>query len=250
LGHTVDRGVKHNFVILYVIQYGGYKMNMNQTKKRLQIIKLAISIGDTETIQLQMLKLSPLKSDVKVQEIIEGLQAENYAQTQSLITEYINTPTEEIIQRTSQEDPVTPEEEEAIIEEFDLFRVKPEKEEEEVEEILDLDLYTEAKHPPRKQEEEIDYDTLLNLKSEDILPDNINIEQTASVKGDDFFDHPDTYNYTEVIEKDDFFEDVIEDEFAAQPDEKDMFIQPEKSGKQQSHISLEDEILSLSPSEP
>jgi len=46
---------------------------MNQTQKRLNIIKLAISIGDNETIQLQMLKLAPLKTDRKIQEILQGL---------------------------------------------------------------------------------------------------------------------------------------------------------------------------------
>jgi len=45
---------------------------MNQTQKRLNIIKLAISIGDNETIQLQMLKLAPLKTDRKIQEIHEA----------------------------------------------------------------------------------------------------------------------------------------------------------------------------------
>jgi hypothetical protein len=239
-------------------------MNMNQTKKRLQIIKLAISIGDTETIQLQMLKLSPLKSDIKVQEILAGLQAENYAQTQALITEYIDTPIEEIIQRTTQNEPATPEEEEAIIEEFDLFRVKPEKEEEEVEEVLDLDLYTEKKHPPKKQEEEIDYDTLLNLKSEDILSDNIKIKQTVSAQEDDFFDHPDTYNYTEVIEKDDFFEEVTAENPATDTHRNALFRKQEEQEEllsereyttcsdeaSQSYTSSLDEMLTLSPSEP
>ncbi|MCF6205763.1 MAG: sel1 repeat family protein [Sulfurovum sp.] len=182
---------------------------MNQTKKRLSIINLAISIGDTETIQLQILKLSPLKSDEKIQEILHRLQAENYAQTQALITDYIENAPDEIIQRTSQHESLSPEEEEEIIEEFDLFRVKPEKEEE-IEEILDLEPFDETSEQETAQQK-ADYDALLNLKSEDILPDNISIEKKTLVQQDDFFDRQEEntpYNYTEVIEQDDFFSDT------------------------------------------
>jgi len=186
---------------------------MNQTQKRLSIIKLAISIGDTETIQLQILKLAPLKGDEKIQEIIRGLQAENYAQTQALITSYIETPPEEIHQRTMQHEPLTPEEEEEIIEEFDLFRVKSETQEDEIEEILDLEGIQEA---PQSQEiqSEINYDALLNLKSEDILADNIAIKEKHLPTEDDFFDVDNAnerYDYTEVIEKDDFFHALSEE---------------------------------------
>ena len=179
---------------------------MNQTQKRLSIIKLAISIGDSETIQLQILKLSPLKTDERVQEIIKGLQAGNYAQTQALITEYIETPTEEILQRTSQNEKPVLEDEEAIIEEFDLFRVKTD-DEEEIQEITDLkNINTLPVAEERRRE--INFDSLLDLKSDDILTENIDISQTSLPK-DDFFDIDKNaeklYNYTEVVEKDDFF---------------------------------------------
>lgn len=193
---------------------------MNQTKKRLSIINLAISIGDTETIQLQILKLSPLISDEKIQEILRGLQAENYAQTQALITDYIENAPDEIIQRTSQHEPLSPEEEDEIIEEFDLFRVKPEKEEKEIDEILDLESFGEMQKP-QTTPKETDYDSLLSLKSEDILSDNISIDQKTLVQKDDFFDQEDqtAYNYTEVIEKDDFFHDMTEKQEAASAEE-------------------------------
>ncbi|MCB4753677.1 MAG: hypothetical protein LGB01_05620 [Sulfurovum sp.] len=74
---------------------------MNQTQKRLNIISLAISIGDTETIQLQTQKLYLLKSDKKIQRIIKELQAKNYAQTQTLISDYNETSHKEIHQRIS-----------------------------------------------------------------------------------------------------------------------------------------------------
>ena len=157
---------------------------MNQTQKRLNIIKLAISIGDNETVQLQLLKLAPLKSDVKIQEIIRDLQAENYAKAQALITEYIETPPEEILQRTSQEE-ISPEDEEAIIEEFDLFRVHPEPT------SSDTDLFTPEASSPNNDDEspvESDLDSLLSLTGDDILTDAPDIKQTiSSYDEDDFF---------------------------------------------------------------
>jgi len=218
---------------------------MNQTQKRLSIIKLAISIGDIETIQLQILKLSPLKTDERIQEIIRGLQAENYAQTQALITEYIETPTEEILQRTSQHDIQTQEEEEAIIEEFDLFRVKPEEEPKEKEEIFDLSAFDDQEVIEEK-EENTDFDALLNLKSEDVLSDNIDIQQTLSPQ-DDFFDvskeAASSYNYTEVIQQDDFFHKETSAESSEHEKKEDPLFsetsaQTSKTGSERSTPSL------------
>lgn len=90
---------------------------MNQTKKRLSIIELAISITDIETIKLQLLRLQPLRSDEKIDEILSLLEDTNYAQAQGLIRTYIETPTQTIIQRI-------PEEEQAIIEEFNFLEIK------------------------------------------------------------------------------------------------------------------------------
>ncbi len=185
---------------------------MNQTKKRLSIINLAISIADIETIQLQILKLSPLKSDRKIQEILRGLQAEEYAKTQALITAYIEAPTEEIVQRSSQEEIVTRDEnEKAIIEEFDLFEISPE-EEETKDELFDLNTFDQEVKVEKKKS--IDYDALLNLEADEILPDNIDLDISQNTK-DDFFDtsehslNPDIH--TEIIPKDTFF-DIEEEE--------------------------------------
>ncbi len=76
---------------------------MNQTKKRLAIIKLAISMTDTETIQLQVLKLGLLKTDSKMREILTLLSEKSYARAQGLISAYIETPSNTVLQRTSQE---------------------------------------------------------------------------------------------------------------------------------------------------
>jgi hypothetical protein len=187
---------------------------MNQTKKRLQIINIAISITDIETIQLQMLKLASLRSDPKLKEILSGLQAQNYAQTQALIKTYIETPTEEIIQRTPQDD-------QEVIEEFDLFLTTPETPAEEETELFDFDTFAKETPSTDRQlketvrEKAIDFDNLLNLTAEDIMPDNINLDirQTREPE-DDFFniqeeeatlniDHP---SNTDAIPRDDFFD--------------------------------------------
>jgi len=186
---------------------------MNQTKKRLKIIKLAISITDIETIQLQILKLLPLKTDEKIQEIITGLQAENYAQTQALITTYIETPMEEILQRTSQAaKQLKKAEEKDIIEEFDLFVTTPGKQEEVEKEMFDFGTL-ESEYLPKKEQETIDFDTLLNIKADDILPDNIELDINQTPQ-DNFFDLPQQHSEhikeshidTETIPKDTFFD--------------------------------------------
>ena len=190
---------------------------MNQTKKRLQIINIAISITDIETIQLQMLKLASLRSDAKLKEILAGLQAQNYAQTQALITKYIETPTEEIVQRTSQQ------EEQEIIEQFDLFVTAPEESVEEETELFDFDALTEAipkateekEKKEAKTEQNLDFDNLLNLTAEDVMPDNIELDISHTPK-DDFFDTPaedvpgtkESHIDTDFIPKDDFFDSV------------------------------------------
>ena len=189
---------------------------MNQTKKRLKIIKLAISITDMETIQLQILKLSPLKTDTKIQEIIEGLQSENYAQTQALITSYIEMPMEEILQRTSQEErQIITEKEQAIIEEFDLLVTTPKKKKEEKEVLFDFSTL-ESEDIPRKKQEMIDYDALLNIETDNILAGNIELDISHTPK-DTFFDLPeqDEENRKEnpidtaFISKDTFFDTEV-----------------------------------------
>ena len=186
---------------------------MTQTKKRLAIIKLAISMTDTETIQLQVLKLGLLKTDSRLREILSTLNEHNYAQAQRLIQAYIESPEESaVIQRTSQkEDPstqdITPEEamierkeesvytsqtsqplsmkekiqhakEKALIEQFELFsETKTTEEDEAIEEIGDYDTYLDIAPQPKKMStQNINYDALLNVDAEDVLPDNITLD--------------------------------------------------------------------------
>lgn len=220
---------------------------MNQTKKRLSIIKLAISITDIETIQLQILKLGLLKTDEKIQNIIAMLQAENYAQAQGLITSYIETPTENVLQRSSQENKHTiTKEEQSTIDEFQLF-VTPQKNEEKIEvdinDFMSDDLHIptakpmpkEGKIEPAEKIEEIDindflnvstvpvpptkytetsnFDSLLNIDVNDVLADNIDLDISCT-ENDNFFTLPRQENKMSIdtsdIQKDTFFD--IKDE--------------------------------------
>jgi len=166
---------------------------MNQTKKRLSIIKLAISL--------------------KIQEIIAGLQAENYAQTQALITTYIETPMEEILQRTAQEARHRKKEEEKdIIEEFDLFVTTPKKQGEVEKEMFDFSTL-QSEDIPKREQEVIDFDALLNIETDDVLPGNIELDISHASK-DTFFKETEhhlesikeSHIDTQSIPKDTFFD--------------------------------------------
>lgn len=215
---------------------------MNQTKKRLSIIKIAISITDIETIQLQVLKLGLLKTDEKIQDIISMLQAENYAQAQGMITIYIETATENILQRSSQEKKhILTEEEESTIDEFQLF-VTPEGNEEKIEVDINDFISDDLKIPTVKQNEEIkeieeidfdnflniapiipskepetmtnNFDTLLNLDVNDVLTDNIDLNINYTEE-DNFFKlsthSTETLKHSNNILKDTFFDIPDED---------------------------------------
>ena len=207
---------------------------MNQTKKRLSIINLAISITDIETIQLQILKLGLLKSDQKIQEIIAMLQAENYAQAQMLITTYMETSLEEVHQRSTQEDTSVPtEEESSIIEEFDLFTEENKTSKESVREITDLHAFIEPIEKPKEiSTEQINYDTLLNIDANEILPDNIELNISDTSK-DTFFDSSINDNSLQNVPKDTFFDNIQKDT-------------TEKTSKEELSIPEEDPQLTLS----
>ena len=210
---------------------------MNQTKKRLSIIKLAISITDIETIQLQILKLTPIKTDSKIQDILSLLQEGNYAQAQGLITTYIETAPDEILQRSSQEKkPSISDEDQSIIDEFNLF-VTPTSSESKVVEI-DINDYEPIQPKITKDKHTIDFDSLLSLDADDVLKDNISIDisqTTTEVKNrkserkkDTFFQTDDVDNYEALldnspIQKDTFFEETTESNTKkSEMDEKDF----------------------------
>jgi len=188
---------------------------MNQTKKRLAIIKLAISMTDAETIQLQVLKLGMLKTDNKMKEILAMLNEQNYAQAQELISSYIEAPQETtIVQRTPQKEnsKPTPEsieskikpqfsieamiqikeesqvqekeiltikekiqqaKDQAIIDQFELFTQDENEEEYKQAENYDALLDTTPKTISTK---DVNYDALLKVDIDDVLPDNIKLD--------------------------------------------------------------------------
>ncbi len=174
---------------------------MNQTKKRLKIIKLAIAITDIETIHLQILKLGLLKTDQKIKEIITALQSQNYAQAQALIDTYIETPIDEIIQRTPQEkEQILRKTEYDIIEEFDLFMAPTESNDE-----TDFDsfLYQEAKST--KKNEYADFNDFLHINPEDVLAGNNKLDLSCAKK-DDFFETQNNTPKAPTEPNDDFFD--------------------------------------------
>jgi len=218
---------------------------MNQTKKRLNIIKLAISITDIETIQLQILKLSPIRTDTSIQEILTVLQAGNYAQAQALISNYIDTAPDEIQQRISQnKEEVVSDEDQAIIDEFKLF-VTPTTTQTEVAEV-NINDYPSIQPKIKKEKHSIDFDSLLNLDADDVLKDNISIDLShkKTEEKDSFFENESEETVQSLldetpIKKDTFFEEisklpnqleedpeVILDEKPINDDEKDMLPKP------------------------
>jgi hypothetical protein len=181
---------------------------MNQTQKRLQIIKLAISITDIETIQLQVAKLRLLEGDKKIEEIVSKLDAKNYAQAQSLITDYIDTPIQTIHQRTTPKQNYT-ETEQELIAKFDLFVTERDKEDN-AEYVDDIETFARTSTSTTGA----NYETLLHLNEEDILHDNISLDITRTQNEDDFFaikEEPKALE-TEDIPKDTFFDNLKKEE--------------------------------------
>jgi len=176
---------------------------MNQTQKRLKIINLAISITDIDTIQLQILKLNQIKTDTALQNIIYTLQSNNYAKAQSLIQEYLdNPPQEEVIQRV--DNIQTPSNL------FEEIQEDSESLEIQLDDMLKIqqDLYdNNIKNSISKTQEEIDFDSLLNISQDDILKNNIDIDlssKESSIAWNDALEF-----VTEEIPKDIYLEEKI-----------------------------------------
>lgn len=221
---------------------------MNQTKKRLSIINHAISITDVETMQLQVLKLSQLKTDVKIQEIVTLIQAENYAQAQGLINQYIEAPTESILQRTSQKaQAAMAAEEQSIIEEFDLFitsstHTKPQE--------IDINdfLLDELPVKPKVESKKVDhsdFDALLNIDVNNVLTDNIELD-VAHTSKDTFFESSKEKTIdTSHIPKDTFFDTVetVREESMTQEVPKEETLTAESETSIEQKLPSKEELL-------
>jgi len=196
---------------------------MNQTKKRLAIIKLAISMTDTETIQLQILKLDLLKTDDRMKEIITMLNEHNYVQAQRLISSYIEVPNDTIIQRASKveesteikssksltlQEKIQRAKKKVVADEFHSLANSPKgviKTTEAIENKINYDpLVDIAPEPEEPSTDNVNYDALLDIKADDILAENITLDiskkeknilaekeitiKTSSLPNDDFLD--------------------------------------------------------------
>jgi len=234
---------------------------MNQTKKRLSIINHAISITDVETIQLQVLKLALLKTDLKIQEIVTAIQAENYAQAQGLINQYIETPTDNILQRTSQKaQAVMAAEDQAIIDEFDLFITSNTNEKPRRIDINDflLDELPVKTKVETKKVDHGDFDALLNIDINNVLTDNIELD-VAHTSKDTFFDSPKEKTIdTGDIPKDTFFDtvDTVTEEEITEETPKEETIAEETETIIQQELPSKEELLKelkpaiVTPEEP
>ena len=144
---------------------------MNQTKKRLAIIELAISLTDTQTIKLQILKLGMLQTDDRVHEIMELLNAKKYAQSQLLIAAYINSPTEtNIIQEIHKDESID--------------EMEPEY----------------VKEVETKSIQDVDYTDLLNVNVNNVLLDNTSLN-IVEIKDDNFVNDEEEVILKEEIPK-------------------------------------------------
>jgi hypothetical protein len=225
---------------------------MNQTKKRLSIINHAISITDVDTIQLQVLKLAPLKTDPKIQEIITAIETENYAKAQGLINAYIEAPTENIIQRTAQENlNGISAEDQAIIDEFDLFITPGANEKPKEIDINDFLFDELPKTKKTKSVEQRDYEALLNIDVDNVMPNNIELDASHTSK-DTFFEtaNEDQRFDTQYIPRDTFFdtdETVVPAEMSSQESiEDETYNEPEEpeEPKEDEELIITDELPS------
>ena len=209
-------------------------MRVNQIKKRLEIIKIAISMTDSETIRLQLLKLEPFEIDPKLDEIIDLLKMKNYAQAQYLITDYIN-PTK-IIEEESEKPKTKPQEKiqkekrYSILEEFQiLMPTNKNIEEEEDEEEQDESSY--EVFPPHKvlleiRDEEDEFDKEErdgDFDKEDIETDKEEIAdfdaQHVETENDEEIDEEERRNEEDGIEQDEEIQDTQEDDAPFDTDE-------------------------------
>jgi len=208
-------------------------LRVNQIKKRLEIIKIAISMTDSETIRLQLLKLEPFEIDPKLDEIIDLLKMKNYAQAQYLITDYIN-PTK-IIEEESEKPKTKPQEKiqkekrHSILEEFQILMPTNKNIEEEDEEEQDESSY--EVFPPHKvlldiRDEEDEFDEEEHdgdFDKEDIEADEEEIAdfdaQHVETENDEEIDEEERRDEEDSIEQDEEIQNTQEDDAPFDKDE-------------------------------
>lgn len=110
------------FVIILQIQELS-REKMDQIKKRLEIIKIAIFISDNETIRLQLLKLEYFQENEQLNKIMDLLKHKSYGQAQVLISEYLNNQPDSNKENKKEDNTQKNEDDKkSIIEEFGLLK--------------------------------------------------------------------------------------------------------------------------------
>ncbi|CAA6821451.1 MAG: Unknown protein [uncultured Sulfurovum sp.] len=162
--------------------------SVNQTKKRLTIIKLAISMTDTETIELQIDKLALLKDDTAIDEILTSLYAKNYAHAQMLISTYIDTPTNNIAQR--------------------ITTTEDDHSQQTIEPLPNTTKAEEKVENKQNVNTPVNYDALLNIDVNKVLENSIHLK--TSHLEQDTLSHEKPKLKTDLIQRDTFFDDIEE----------------------------------------
>jgi len=135
--------------------------SLGQVEKRLEIIKIAITITDQETIDLQKIKLRRHKKNKQLENILSVIEDENYAQASHLIERYLGTSTYSQEKKVKKE--ITKEaylrvakdrEEEELIKQFGLFREPGRRES--ISTIFEDDEDNSIAHMPKTVELEFD----------------------------------------------------------------------------------------------
>ena len=173
---------------------------MNQTKKRLSIIELAISITDIETIKLQMTQLDPLRINDRIDEILSHLEKEDYAHAQNLISIYTEEVHDTVTQRVHEVDEIleeeTKEEEsKSLIDTYDFLSESSEK-------VEDTKVDYAEKFEKTKTLTN-DYSTLLDINSDEVFVENIKLNISENT-GKSMIKEKIDFNL-DAIPKDNFF---------------------------------------------
>lgn len=152
-----------------------------QIEKRLEIIRIAISMTDEETISLQRLKLRRHRDNKTLDSILAVLDDGNYAQATSLIERYINVPKEEEKKNTPPPRSLKDIEEEKLIKKFGLFIDKGRQSsaydlhgDEELTSVLDLPSIERVENSPFAKE------IFQNNKSADTAADDPQFQEPSN----------------------------------------------------------------------
>ena len=157
---------------------------MNQTLRRLEMIKTAISIGDMDVVHLLHLKIAMLTHDAQLQRIAEAIHGKNYVVAGQLIDAYLQNPPEEHTVTTPFDD------DESLKEAFELFETLPEEETTDTIETLspnkERDLFEDILNIP-SDETDAAFDNPTDMHQ---VPENMQTDDEDKDEPRSIFDQP------------------------------------------------------------